>query len=278
MAEEQVGEEERPDVGGTLSSLFPQVWRDRLSSDDRTCGAWSIAVAAKKKTTRAAQRDKPATQVMRKEYQGETQKLAKNRLVFVDEAGCQLGMDRRYARAPVGERAHGVRPFFHGDQVNLIGAIGLKTVRCMMTLEGNIDGLAFEVFAQDFLAPQLQSGDVVIWDRLPAHRMESIRKIIEATGARVLLLPPYSPDLNPIELMWSKLKEIIRGFAPKTIRAFYKALSVALSQITSSDLTGWFGHCGYQHQNAWSALYAAVQRDSERKEFLPFLGSHQLLV
>jgi len=187
---------------------------------------------------------------MRKQYQGETRKLVKNRLVFVDEAGCQLGMDRRYARAPVGERAHCARPFFHGDQVNLIGAIGLKTVRCMMTLEGNIDGLAFEVFAQDFLAPQLQGGDVVIWDRLPAHRMESIRKIIEATGARVLLLPPYSPDLNPIELMWSKLKEIIRGFAPKTIRAFYKALSVALSRITSSDLTGWFGHCGYLPQNA----------------------------
>jgi len=187
---------------------------------------------------------------MRGEYKEETQKLRKGRLVFVDEAGCQLGMDRRYARAPIGERAHCVRPFFHGDQVNLIGAIGLQTVRCMMTLEGNIDGLAFEVFARDFLAPQLRSGDVVIWDRLPAHKMESVKRIVESSGARVLLLPPYSPDFNPIELMWSKLKEIIRGFAPKTIRAFYKALTVALSRITSSDLRGWFCHCGYLAQNA----------------------------
>jgi len=207
-------------------------------------------LATKKKTYRAAQRDKEATQQLRGQYQKETNSLSKNRLVFIDEAGCQLGMDRRYARAPVGERAHCLRPFYHGDQVNLIGAIGLKAVRCMMTLEGNIDGLAFEMFAKDFLGPQLRSGDVVIWDRLPAHRMESVRTIIEATGARVLLLPPYSPDLNPIELMWSKLKEIIRGFAPKTIRAFYKALNVALSRITSSDLHGWFRHCGYLAQTA----------------------------
>lgn len=186
---------------------------------------------------------------MRAEYQEEIGALSSRQLVFIDEAGCQLGMSRRYARAPVGERAHGVQAYFHGEQVNLIGAIGLQDVRCMMTLEGNVDGEAFEVFARQFLAPKLHNADVVIWDRLPAHKMESVKAIVEATGARVLLLPPYSPDLNPIELMWSKLKEIIRGFAPKTLRAFYKALTVALSQITSSDLYGWFSHCGCLAQN-----------------------------
>lgn len=159
-------------------------------------------------------------------------------------------MDRRYARAPAGERAHCVRPFFHGEQVNLIGAIGVKAVRCMMALEGNVDGQAFEIFAQQFLVPRLRKGDVVIWDRLPAHKMESVRVIVESSGAKVILLPPYSPDLNPIELMWSKLKQIIRGFAPKTIRAFHKALKEALSTITSSDLRGWFRHCGCLGQNA----------------------------
>jgi transposase len=175
--------------------------------------------------------------------------IPKNKLVFIDEAGCQLGMDRRYARAPIGERAHSVRHFYHGDQVNMIGAIGLETMRCMMTLEGNVDGEAFEIFARDFLVPTLNIGDVVIWDRLPAHRMASVKNIVEKSGARILFLPPYSPDLNPIEMMWSKLKTIIRGFTPKTIKAFYEALNVALSKITSSDLEGWFGHCGYLGQN-----------------------------
>jgi transposase len=130
----------------------------------------------------------------------------------------------------------------------------------MMALEGNVDGQAFEIFAQQFLVPQLRRGDIVIWDRLPAHKMESVRAIIESSGAKVILLPPYSPDLNPIELMWSKLKQIIRGFAPKTIRAFHKALKKALSTITSSDLHGWFRHCGCLGQNAWSALYSQEER------------------
>ena len=177
-----------------------------------------------------------------------TRRIPKRRLVFVDEAGCQLGMDRRYARAPCGARAHCIRPFYRGEQINLIGAIGLTEVRATMELEGTVNGQAFEVFARSFLGPNLGPGDVVIWDNLPAHKMQSVRAAIEERGAKVLFLPPYSPDLNPIELMWSKLKEIIRSFAPKTARAFHRALEKALEQISQSDLLGWFRHCGYRVQ------------------------------
>ena len=88
----------------------------------------------------------------------------------------------------------------------------------------------------------------MVWDNLPAHKMAVIETLISSRGAQVIFLPPYSPDLNPIELLWSKLKEIIRGYAPKTVRAFNRALSAALSKITKSDLKGWFAHCGYAAQ------------------------------
>jgi len=168
--------------------------------------------------------------------------------VFVDEAGCQLGMDRRYARSTAGERAHCTKPFFRGEQINLIGAIGFRNVRCMFSVEGTVNGDVFEVFARQILGPKLRKGDVVIWDNLPAHKMVRVRQVVESFGARVQLLPPYSPDLNPIELLWSKLKEVIRSFAPKTKRAFNRALDAALESINVQDLIGWFRHCGYSAQ------------------------------
>lgn len=169
-------------------------------------------------------------------------------MVFIDEAGCQLGMDRLYARAPLGKRAHCIKPYFRGEQINLIGAIGIKNVRCMFNVEGTVNGDVFTTFASQILGPTLYNGDTVIWDNLPAHKMQHVRRIIEGYGAHVIFLPPYSPDLNPIELLWSKLKQLIRGFAPKTKRAFNKAFDFALEKITSEDLQSWFKHCGYLAQ------------------------------
>ena len=164
-------------------------------------------------------------------------------LVFLDEAGCRLGMDRRYARAAPGERANCTKPFHRGPNINLIGAIGVTSLRCMMTVDGTVNGDVLEAFAQDVLGPKLRKNDVVIWDNLPAHKLQRVTDIIKDRGADVLFLPPYSPDLNPIEMLWSKLKSLIRKHAPRTDRAFQRALRKAMKAISARDLRNWFKHC-----------------------------------
>lgn len=170
----------------------------------------------------------------------------KEQFVFVDEAGCQLGMDRRFARSIPGQRAHCKRPFYRGDNINLIGAVATDGLRCLWEVIGTINGEMFAAFVEHGLASRLRRDDVVVMDNLPAHKVSAVRAAIEARGAHLLLLPPYSPDLNPIELLWSKLKETIRGFAPKCIRSFRHALKAAMDKITQTDISNWFRHCGYQ--------------------------------
>lgn len=155
-------------------------------------------------------------------------------------------MDRRYARAVSGERAHSKRPYFRGDMVNLVGAVATNGIRCLWEVTGTVNGDIFTAYVEHGLAPTLRKNDVVIMDNLPAHKVAAVRRAIENRGARLILLPPYSPDLNPIELLWSKLKEAIRGHAPKTKRAFSKALRAAMDTITKSDIKHWFQHCGYR--------------------------------
>ena len=152
-------------------------------------------------------------------------------------------MDRRHARAPVGERAHCARPYHRGDQINLVGAVSYDGIVCTMSVDDTVNGEVFLAFVNEFLGPRLLPGDVVVMDNHPAHKMAAVEMAIERCGAQVLFLPPYSPDLNPIELLWSKLKETIRSFAPKTVRAFNRALEKAIEAITSGDIHNWFAHC-----------------------------------
>jgi len=181
---------------------------------------------------------------MREKYLNLIKTFTPQQLVFIDESGCQLGMDRRYARSEKGERAHCTKPFYKGEQINIIGAIDLKKVRCMFSVDGTVNGDVFELFVSKILLPTLRKGDLVILDNLPAHKMARVRKLIESTGAAIQFLPPYSPDLNPIELLWYKLKEVIRSFSPRTTQAFNKAFDAALAKISRNDLDGWFRHCG----------------------------------
>jgi transposase len=169
----------------------------------------------------------------------------KEQFVFVDEAGCQLGMDRRFARSASGQRAHCKRPFYRGDNINLIGAVATDGLRCPWEVVGTINGEMFAAFVERGLTPHLRRDDVVVMDNLPAHKVIAVREAIEARGAHLLLLPPYSPDLNPIELLWSKLKETIRSYAPKSIRVFRQALKTAMDTITRTNISNWYRHCGY---------------------------------
>jgi transposase len=119
----------------------------------------------------------------------------------------------------------------------------------MFSVDGTVDAAVLAIFAKDILGPRLRKDDVVIWDNLSGHKMKVVTDAIEARGAKVVFLPPYSPDLNPIELLWSKLKQVIRRFAPKTARAFNRALRIAIDSITEKDIRGWFRHCGIGAQN-----------------------------
>jgi transposase len=170
--------------------------------------------------------------------------------VFIDEAGSHIAMTRDYARAPRGERALGSVPRNAGTITTMIGALDVTGVRAMMTIEGATDGEVFETFLERVLLRKLRPGDIVVLDNVGAHRTPNVRRLIEEAGATVLYLPPYSPDLNPIELAWSKLKAILKEFGARTHDALDAAIRRAMNLIGRLDAAGWFKHCGYQaHAN-----------------------------
>jgi transposase len=171
-------------------------------------------------------------------------------LVFIDEAGCNIAMAREYARAPRGQRANAAKPCHWGDNISLVGALGLGGLRTLMTLNGAVCGESFLAFVRHFLVPQLNPGDIVVMDNLSVHKAKGIREAIEAVGAELRYLPPYSPDFNPIEQCWSKLKAILRSAAARTRDALDAAIADGMDSISSNDAAAWFAHSGYQAQPA----------------------------
>lgn len=155
-------------------------------------------------------------------------------------------MTREYARSPSGERVVGIVPRNRGVTLTVVGAVALDGVRAMMAYEGGTSAEAFLRFAREALAPSLHPGDVVVLDNLGAHRAVGVRETVEATGARLLYLPPYHPELNPIELAWSKLKALLKAIGARDLLALATALKVTKNLLTPSDLEGWFRHCGYE--------------------------------
>lgn len=163
-------------------------------------------------------------------------------LVFVDESGVNRAMTRLSARAPRGKRAFGSAPARRGKNVTLIGALSLEGLVAAMTVELATDGPVFKAYLEEVLAPALRPGQVVVMDNLPAHKVAGVREIIEAAGGRVEYLPPYSPDLNPIEECWSKVKAILHRLAARTGEALDAAITEALAAVTAEDAEGWFAH------------------------------------
>jgi transposase len=163
----------------------------------------------------------------------------------LDETGVLLGLTRTHARSQKGTRAYSLNPFYRGSKITVIGAISIKKVVALMTMNGSMDSIAFDVFIEKCLVPQLWSGAVVIMDNLPAHRLASFEPMIEAVGAKVLCLSSYSPDFNPIELLWSQLKSFLRSFAPTTTEMVDQLISVALDLINPQHLRNWFANCCY---------------------------------
>jgi transposase len=170
-------------------------------------------------------------------------------LLFVDESGSNHAMARAYGRAPRGQRARGAKPVHRGQHVTMVGALGLVGVVAAMMVEGFVDGAAFLAFVQEVLVPQLRPGHVVVLDNLTAHKVAGVREAIEAVGARLIYLPPYSPDFSPIEECWSKIKAILRAKAARTLERLWQAIAEAFAAITSQDAQGWFTHAGYRVQS-----------------------------
>lgn len=170
--------------------------------------------------------------------------LDPDKLVFVDETGTNIGMARTHAWALEGERAYDHVPS-RPPNVTTIGAIRRRGVIGAMTLDGAADGEAVLVYVREMLVPALEKGDIVIIDNASIHKVAGVEEAIEAAGARVLFLPPYSPEFNAIEEAWSKFKSILKSLGARTREALDVAIAFALSQITPSDCRGWIRHAGY---------------------------------
>ena len=170
------------------------------------------------------------------------------RLIFIDETWSMTNMTRLRGRAPMGERLVEKVPHGHWTTTTLIAALGIEGICCSTVVDGAVNGDVFEAFVEQVLTPQLKPGDLVVMDNLSSHKRLRTRQLIEAAGAAVLFLPPYSPDLNPIENVFAKVKNSLRSLACRTKEALWNSMQSVLDQITPTDAANCFRHCGYTLQ------------------------------
>jgi transposase len=173
--------------------------------------------------------------------------------VWVDECGTHTSMTRLRGRAPKGERAYGSVPRNRGKNTTLIASMTLEGAmgECM-TVEGSTKAFVFEAYVERFLAPSLRPGQIVVMDNLSAHKTGRVRELIEGRSCELWFLPSYSPDLNPIEEAFSKVKGHLRRAAARTREALVEAMGEALSAVRPRDAEGWFVHCGYGSTGQYS--------------------------
>ena len=165
--------------------------------------------------------------------------------MFLDESGASTQMTRNYGRAVRGKRVREGTPCGHWRTVTMLAALTRQGLRAPMTIASATDGDVFLAYLEQVLCPRLVPGEVVIMDNLPAHKVAGVRRLIEATGAHWLYLPPYSPDFNPLEQAWSKLKQHLRSAKARTLEALESAMAEALAGVTAENASAWFEHCGY---------------------------------
>jgi transposase len=198
-----------------------------------------LGLPRKKKVPRAAEQDSPEVREQRREFGAGFAGIDPQRLVFVDECGANTAMTRNYGRAAAGQRVYADTPG-RGESITLTCGMRLAGAMAALAFPGATHTSTFETYVEDVLTPELRPGDVVIWDNLKPHQSEEAREAVEAAGARVVSLPPYSPDLTPIEEMFSKLKGAMRSAAGRTKEAVYAAFASALHDVTPENIAGWF--------------------------------------
>lgn len=166
-------------------------------------------------------------------------------MIFLDETWASTNMVRAYGRAPRGQRLVAAVPHGHWKTTTLIAAVGLGGIVAPCVLDGPVDGETFRAYVEQMLAPSLAPGDIVVMDNLASHKVHGIKDAIEAVGAELLYLPPYSPDLNPIENIFAKIKAFLRKKAKRTVDALWDSIGEAILQVSPKDCVNCFKHAGY---------------------------------
>ena len=208
-------------------------------------GTWAWG---EKKSLHDSQRDTPRVKRLRKAF---IVRIAQEfspwlkHLKFIDESGVNLGLTRLYGRASSAQRVVEATPGHSGTHYTLIAALSWQGVQAAWILPGAMDREAFDVYVEQVLAPILRPGDIVLLDNLSSHTGPRTRQLVEAKKARLVLLPPYSSDFNPIELCWSKVKLALRAAKARTFESLLQALADAFSSVSHADIDAWFAHCGF---------------------------------
>jgi transposase len=202
-----------------------------------------LGLPLKKKSKHASERDTPEVKKKRREFREQIEPIEPKRLVFVDETGVTTAMTPTYGRAPRGERVEASAPA-SWESVTVIAAVGLDGVRAPLAFPGSVNGATFEAYVEQVLVPALHRGDVVVFDNLSSHLGPAVFEAIERAGAVVLPLPPYSPDYNPIEEMFSKFKGFLRRVGARAKDHLYDAIAEGLREVDIQDILGWFRHAG----------------------------------
>lgn len=203
------------------------------------------APGAKKKSGQPSEQHRPDVIKQRTEFRARAADWIVNHLKWLDETGVQLNLTREYGRALPGQRIVEGVPSNYGSNYTLLATLGLTGLQAPFVFEGALNGERFYLYVEKVLAPTLQPGDILVMDNLPTHKVGGIQELIEARGARLEFLSPYSPDFNPIERCWSKIKTYLRKAKARSYRALLKALKAALATITEADICAWIEFCGY---------------------------------
>lgn len=183
--------------------------------------------------------------IKRSDFIDSVESIDPSKLIFIDESGAHLGMSSDYARVEGGQRAFMPKPFNKGEKFSIIGAIALTGIVAMLYTASAVNTTIFKEFLEQLLVPKLKRGQFVILDNVSFHKSQEIIDLIESTGAKVVFLPPYSPDLSPIEKMWSKIKEIFKRKKPRNKADFHDAIFTAITSMNSNDFDEWYEACGY---------------------------------
>jgi transposase len=196
--------------------------------------------AAQKKSIHATERDTEANRQRREAFLETVSRIAPEDLIYLDESGVSTQMTRLYGRAMRGDRVQDTVPGGHWKMLTILGALNHTGILAAMTVEAATDREVFLAYLDQMLCPKLRPGHVVVMDNLSAHKVDGVRQRIEARGASVLYLPPYSPDLNPIEKAWSKLKTALRAEGARTVDTLHSAVANLLPTLTANDAQAWF--------------------------------------
>ena len=201
--------------------------------------------SASKKSVRAAEQDRPDVAAARTAWANEQEKLDPERLVFIDETGTATDMARLRGRAPRSERLVGKVPHGHWKTTTFVAGLRSSALTAPCVIDGAMNGNAFLAYVEQILAPSLKPGDIVVLDNLSAHKVPGVRQAIESTGSKLLYLPPYSPDFNPIEQLFAKLKALLRKAAERSIEGLWNRIATLLSAFTPEECANYFRNAGY---------------------------------